>query len=160
MSTIVVAAIILAVVLLFSFLFVYASKIHSKRKLVQSLDRFSKLGSAHNLSFTSQEVLTDKIIGLDGLNRKLLVVEEKDKEFHSYIIDLGKVKTCSVKKSMNNYSNHVSLEFYFKENEKPVSLCFYSSIVSSVYEAEALESKAKDWESMLSKLLIKDSKRA
>jgi len=38
--------------------------------------QLSKLGSIFNLSFSSQEILSNKIIGLDGIKRKLLVAEK------------------------------------------------------------------------------------
>ena len=38
----------------------------------------SKLGSMFNLSFSSHELLDEKIFGVDGIKRKILVVEENN----------------------------------------------------------------------------------
>ena len=59
-----------------------------KKKKEKLFVFFSKLGSLYNLSFTGQEILRDKIIGLDGPRRKLLIVEESLNKYNSIIIDL------------------------------------------------------------------------
>ena len=57
----------------------------------------SKLGSMFNLSFLSHELLDEKIFGVDGIKRKVLVVEENNGSNSSYIIELDKVKSISMK---------------------------------------------------------------
>jgi len=39
------------------------------------LNTFNQAGADKGLTFSSQEVLTEKIIGLDGLHHKLLIFE-------------------------------------------------------------------------------------
>ena len=60
--------------------------------------QLSELGSKFSMSFSSHEVLRDKIMGLDGINKKLLVLEQNDGQSHFYIIDLVETKAISVKK--------------------------------------------------------------
>jgi hypothetical protein len=92
---------------------------------------FSNLGATYNLSFTGQDILHDKIIGLDGLRKKVLVVEENEKKYESKIIDLYEVNSCKVKKiytdinssnykkdSVEDYLNSIALEFVFKNGAK------------------------------------------
>lgn len=127
---------------------------------------FSNLGATYNLSFTGQEILPDKIIGLDGSRKKILVVEQQEKKYNSHIIDLYEVKTCKVKKiytainsddyeknKVENYLNSIALEFDFKTEKAPVAVLFYKYGNDSLYEMSNLENKTKHWEAMLSKML-------
>ena len=60
--------------------------------------QLSELGSKFNMSFSSHEVLGNKIMGLDGINKKLLILEQTNDRSHSYIIDLDEAKAITVKK--------------------------------------------------------------
>src|SRR5688500_9423669 len=60
--------------------------------------RVSQLGSELGLSFSSHLSLADKIIGLDGNQRKVLVCEFKNGESQYHLIQLDKVKSISIKK--------------------------------------------------------------
>ena len=70
----------------------------NKIKYVQ----LSELGSKFNLSFSSHLSLNNKLIALDGLKRKLLVLEANNEWSHPDIIDLNKVSVVSVKKSYDS----------------------------------------------------------
>lgn len=133
----------------------------------QLLHRFSQFGSLKNLSFSSQEVLKDTVLGIDGLQRKLLIVNRLDETVYTHtVVDLAKVKACSVKKlysaiKAGDLSNHkldhhlqsIVLSFEMTTVETAVEVCFYRHIHDSVYSAKELEGKAKDWETILSKML-------
>src|SRR5215831_20582139 len=69
-----------------------------KEKMIVFFDR---IGDLYNLSFTGREILHNKVIGLDNVRRKLLVVEENINKYNSTLVDLYKVKTCSIKKIYN-----------------------------------------------------------
>jgi hypothetical protein len=135
----------------------------SKEKMIVF---YTNLGATYNLSFTGQEILPDKIIGLDGPRRKVLVVEQQDKRYHSHIIDLYEVKACKVRKiyspinsddykknKIEKFLNSIALEFDFKNGKAPVAVLFYRYGNDSLYEMANLETKTKHWEIMLSKML-------
>src|ERR1051325_7888992 len=61
-----------------------------------------RLGSAFNLSFSNQEILSNKIIGLDEKKRKLLVAEKNNELSPPYNIELAKVTAITVKKIYNS----------------------------------------------------------
>jgi glutamine phosphoribosylpyrophosphate amidotransferase len=61
----------------------------------------SKLGSMFNLSFLSHVLLYEKIFGVDGIKRKVLVAEENNGSNSSCIIELDKIKSISMK-TVNN----------------------------------------------------------
>ena len=172
MSTIIVALIIIGGIVVITSLLVYINKKHSKEKREKLLQRFSQLGSEYGLSFASQEILKERIIGLDGVQRKLLVLEEKDGQQSHYIIDLEEVKSCMVKKMFSNipagdarqrntddHLQAIALQFDFKDKRPAIILPFYDSIANHVFEIAELQVKAKDWESILSKMLAKETKK-
>jgi len=78
MSTIIVAAILVGAVIVIGGLLISVADKQKVKKRNQLLNRFSELGTIHNLSFSSQEVLNNSIIGLDGINRKILVLSQID----------------------------------------------------------------------------------
>ena len=130
------------------------------------LSFFKKVALVHNFSFTGQEVMRDTVIGLDGPKRKVLIVEEKKKNFDSHIIDLDEVASCKVKKvyaaiDINGYKQNrpeeylrsIALEFEFRTNRGPVVAFFYRPETNSLYEIKELETRVRNWETMLSKML-------
>lgn len=130
--------------------------------------RLSEYGSIHNLAFTSQETLGDKIIGLDGISKKLLVCEEKNGKSHVYIIDLDKVKSLSVKKvynsihagelkrrKMDEFIRLILLQFDFMNSDPPVVFTIYETGRNSVSDLPKLEKRAMNWQVLLSKMLGK-----
>jgi hypothetical protein len=133
----------------------------------QLLNRFSELGTAHNLSFSSQEVLNNCIIGLDGINRKLLILTQIDNTlFDDYVVDLDEVKNCTAKKHYGNikpgdlknkkletYLERVALHFEFHNGKEPIEVAFYKHIENNVYHLADIEQKAEHWKQILTKML-------
>jgi len=132
------------------------------------LSFFKVAGTAHNLSFTGQEILRDKVIGLDGPKRKLLIVEENTEEYDTRIIYLDEVVACKVKKVYAAINSHeykknrpeeylksIALEFEFNTGGVPVMVLFYKNSVNSIYEIPELEARARHWATTLSKMLPK-----
>ena len=67
------------------FVFIIAVNKKSNRKRTKTLiDTFSLAGAVRGLNFSSQEVLRNKIIGLDGLQQQLLVFDFS--ETHIFIM--------------------------------------------------------------------------
>lgn len=138
-----------------------------KRKAMNQLrQRFSQLGIKHQLNFSSQETLRDLWMGLDGIQRKLLVLKRQDKDaLHSFIIDLNHVSSCSVKKhygtiqsgelrtkKLEQYLEKIALQFSFTNGQPPREIPFYRHFENALHESRELEQKARDWEAILSKL--------
>lgn len=137
-------------------------KKHRKERLCHMLYRFSKLGTQYDLSFASQEVLKDSIIGLDGLKRKLLLLEKQDRQFNWTIIDLNELSQCSLQEThlnvqreeeLNTGSSGLALRFDFEDNRAPVMFPFCKHDDSS--GENHLYERARDWEAILSKMIIK-----
>jgi hypothetical protein len=164
MSTIIVAALLVASVVLVCYVLV---RIHNKQKreaMNQLLDHFRQTGAKHALSFSSQEVLNDRVLGLDGVNRKVLVVTREENAFDSFIIDVNEIKNCTVKKvygtikagdlkdhRLEQYLEKIVL--HFEMTGKPsVEVPFFSHANNHLYETQELEQKARHWETFLAKM--------
>lgn len=166
MSTILVAAIIVGFLALYIVLFTKNENRKKRKGRNQFLSRFSELGSFNNLTFSSQEILKDAAIGLDGVHRKLLVlIRSNETTFSNQLLNLSDVKACTVKKqygtiyagskknALDYYLEKIALCFEFKNSQEPVEVVFYHHISSDIYEIKEMSEKAKHWEVILSKLL-------
>ena len=125
----------------------------------------SKLGSAFNLSFSSHEMLDEKIFGVDGIKRKVLVVEEKNGSNSSYIIELDNVKSISVKtvydsikpndltnKRLEEFLKTMHLQFEFTDGRDAVALPFFENKKNNIEDLAVLERKTNNWKMILSKM--------
>jgi len=157
------AALLISLIILPIPLLVIAQKRHQRKALRSLLDEFSRVGSQNGLSFSSQEVLRHSVIGLDGLQRKLLVVEREGEDRHqSVVIDLNDMKRCVVNKGYQRISRgdsakpeellqSISLKFDVPHLAAP-NIVFYNRIDDPAGSASELESKANHWQVMLTKL--------
>lgn len=173
MSTIIVAAVLVGIVAAICFLVVHLDKKQKRSAMNRLLFAFHKAGSEHNLTFSSQEMLNDSIIGLDGVHRKLLVLERTAHGvFNSFVIDLNEVKSCLVKKAYGTtggssqegarpeqYLQSISLHFTLAD-DPPADVFFYKHFENNIYQMAELESKAKHWEDILKKMFAPMKKAA
>ena len=164
MSTVIVSLIIIGVIAFLITGFNFLNKRNRKAKEQKFIDLFNRAGEENGLSFSSQEVLRNKIIGLDGINRKFVVVNENEK---SRVINLDEVRKCSMEKHLETYSRTdekssgyemfvktISLKFEFKKKIDPETVVFYDILFNPEVEEKLMEAKAKDWEIILSKMII------
>ena len=170
MSTIIIAAILVISTIVLSMIFVFLSRKNARKRNKILLKLHSNAGSEHGLSFSSQEILRNKIIGLDGLNQTLLIFEFKNA--HNIIcINMAEVKNCIVEKKYDSilignerkakiepHLRSIDIKFCFKNSQEPISVSFYDSSVNSIYEMAELETKAKTWETALSVMISKELK--
>lgn len=173
MSTVIVAAILIIFVAGICLLLALVNNKQKRKALHYRLQQFSKEGTKHNLSFSSQEILENCTIGLDGIQRKLLVMQQNDAAFHSFLINLDEVKACSVKrlygtindadtkaKSAEQFLEKIVLHFAFTNGQAAVQVPFYEHLTNNVYEVSTLEAKAKRWEEILSRMVAPMKQRA
>ena len=125
----------------------------------------SKWGSAFNLSFSSHEILSNKIIGLDGIKRKILVAEKNNESGRPYIIELTKVTAITVKKIYNSikagalktrrieeFLESILLQFEYANEKDAIVLPFYERKLNEIQDLRELEKKARNWQTILSKI--------
>jgi len=145
-----------------------------RRKMKRLLDYFSRLGTKYDLTFSSQEVLRNCIIGLDGVQRKLLVLNGTSSgTLTEYVIDLNQVSNCSVKKQyggihvnglrkrkLEQYLERMTLHFRFLMEKQPADIPFFKQAENNISELRKLEDKAERWKVILSKLLPASLKKS
>ena len=173
MSTLIVAGILMAFVAVCCLLFVFISNKHKNKAMSHLLNKISEVGTKHELSFSSHEILKDSIVGADGIHRKILFVKKLNFEtYEHYLIDLDEVKSCSVKKTygsikagetngknLEQYLQNIFLHFEFNGSKPAFDISFYDHTENNIYQLKEMEFKARHWEIFLSKMLIRATKK-
>ena len=169
MSTIIVATILVGTVIAICLLLIAIANKQKIKTMNQLLDRFSRLGTTHNLCFSSQEVLNKSVIGIDGIRRKVLVLTQvDDTSFTDRMLDLEEVKSCTLKKHYVNINagdaknkrleahlETVSLQFGFFDEKDRFEIVFYNHIDNNIYQLPGIEEKANHWQQIFTKMLGK-----
>jgi len=166
MSHISISLIVLLTLIIITSILITMHNYQLKAKKEGMLSFFRKVALVHDLSFTGQEVLRDVVLGLDAPKRKLLIVEEKNKNYDTRVIDLSDVDSCKVKKvytaidiqgykknKPEEYLNSIAIELELHTGPSPVVVFFYKNTTSNVYEIKELQARARNWEIMLSGML-------
>ncbi len=157
--------ILLAVVSLFYVLIPFFSST-SKRRKENLFRNLGRQGADNNLTFCSQEILQNKVIGIDGIHRKIMILEKKKDGYYSSIISLDEVHDCQLvtrsgslnssnfeKLSSLNRPATLELQFDFNNHAQPVFITFSNGIINSKREFAFLKAKAEFWCTMFSKML-------
>jgi hypothetical protein len=167
MSSIIVAAVFTGVIIAICLLVIAIANKQKEKKMNQLMKRFSELGTAHNLSFSSQEVFNNSVIGLDGINRTLLILTHMDNiSVDDYVVGLDEVKNCTVKKYYGNikpgdlkkrklqtFLERIALRFEFNDGKDPVEAALYNHTDNHGHHPGNIEKKARQWQQILSKML-------
>ena len=116
------------------------------------------------------DILDGKIIGLDTSKKRLLYLRHANKSSAVTEIDLINVSNCTVKKQygeidaggLNNktlqeYLLSISLELQFKNGTKAYCIPFYKKKNDKAFNTQALEEKARAWQSMVTSVLKRSS---
>ena len=160
-----IAGIIFIALLLF-IAYLRLISIISKRKKEKLFSRLSKEGDTNGLIFCSQELLVDKLIGVDGIHRKIMILERDKKGFSSSIISLDEVHHCQVvtneievaRSNFKTFSDQIKsivleLRFEFNNSHETASIFFAKGLNTSKKEIELLRAKADFWSVMFSKMI-------
>ncbi len=130
-----------------------------RRRHANMLNKFNDLLIDHNLHLSGQECFCNRIFGIDGVGRKLLLLWRKKKRFQHTVIHLDEVKHCSLKKCYyekmpETAGNLKSLQlvFTFKKNKSPVEIAFFKEREPAAGSLSDLESRAHQWEKVLTKM--------
>jgi hypothetical protein len=130
------------------------------------------VGSENHLSFTSQEIVTGGIIGLDGLNRKLVILENNNGDYNWSIFNLEDIKSFSIKKifmsanigsmkkqNVQEHLDKIVLQFEMKDEKGKIEIPFFVFSENHIYQQAELEQKARHWEAILSKFITGQVKK-
>ena len=167
MSTLIVALLLVGAITGICLLLLSIAKHQKDKKMNHLLNHFSELGTRYQLSFSSQEVLHGSLIGLDGKNRKLLVLTlTEHHHLKNTLIDLNETRDCTVKKyyghispgdlknaRLETYLEKLTLHFEFSTGREAEEVVFYHHFNHHVYQLQELEQKATHWKEILTKML-------
>jgi hypothetical protein len=173
MSTLLVVLLVILCISVVLFMIVFLHNRSNRLKTEKLLRCFSELGTEYNLSFTGKEIMRNRIIGVDGLKSKLLFLDHSTADPDYFVIDLTEAKSCRVSKLYGSsytdnslerraegYLHTIALEFDFMNGGHTVALPLYNHLTDAIQHAPEMEAKAKNWESVLLKMLTKEKKRA
>ena len=169
MSTVIVAVVLVAFVAGFCLLFHFIHQKQKRRHMNQLLNRFSEFVASRGFSISSQAVLHNTVIGLDGVHRIFIILRYKEeKNVHLQVVHLDEVQACTVRKTygtipggglanrpLEQYLQSVVLCFTFNTEKLPVEVSFYHHAADLLTQLGTLEQKARDWEAVLTKMLGK-----
>ena len=100
------------------------------------------------------------------MKRKLLIAEKINGLFRPYFIELNQVSVITVEKIYNSikagdlkkrkigeFLQSIRLQLEFENGENTIVLPFYERAIDDIHNLQWLESKARNWQMMLSKML-------
>lgn len=163
MSSLIIALLFLVLIALVCFWLVHLHGKEKERRQKTLVQQLAQLGTAHQLSFTSQELLREAAIGMDCLRGKAIVLNKSGHTgMESTLIDLREMRACRVHKKygtvpvgdtsgLRPHLETILLRFE-REGHPPVELPFYRFSVNHIFEIPELETKARQWEALFSKL--------
>jgi hypothetical protein len=168
MSPIIMSGIMLISLIACCGFFIIIEKQRSRRRLRNFLKHFSITGSKLGLSFSSQALLKNAVIGLDGMKRKLLIIYDLGNGlYNQYLVNLDEVNAVNAEiismdvGQAGAYEMYevkkvsaVVLSFNFLSEKEILKIYFYNEEENDPVEVPELEQKARDWESILNKMLL------
>jgi len=164
MSTILMAGLILAVTIILPWILLARHRKIIKKKERENFHRFSTAGTEKQLSFSRQEIIQNKIIGFDGI-QQVLMIAELDNNYDIICIAVKELRACSIDKAYaivgetamdkEKVLQEINLVFYFHDNRDPVHVLFYNNNNDSIYLMAEMETKVKEWQAAISRLIPK-----
>jgi hypothetical protein len=164
MSTLLMALLILAITIILPCIFIARHRKNLKKEARGNFHRFSTAGTERQLSFSRQEIVQNKIIGFDGI-QQVLMIAELDNNYDIICIAVKELAACSMDKvfytvgetaiDKEKVLKEIKLVFHFHDNREPVHVLFYNNHNDSIYLMADMETKAKEWQAAISRLIPK-----
>ena len=164
MSTIFMAILILAVTIILPWILITRHKKNLREQERGNFRRFSTAGTERQLSFSRQEIIQNKIIGFDGI-QQVLMIAELDNNYDIICIAVKELTACRIEKiyyttgetaiDKEKILKEINLMFHFYDNREPVYVVFYNNHNDSIYVMTDMETKAKEWQTAISRLIPK-----
>ncbi len=132
----------------------------------ENLLKLREIGRRFNLNFCKYAAIGNKLMGLDGKKRKLLVTGQDHVNDESHIIDLENVKSVSFvkhygsiragelsKKRFDDFLHFIHLKFEHHGNTDPTNLSFYNRQTDGRLDVKRLIMRSRLLQNVLSKLI-------
>ncbi|MGG9962357.1 hypothetical protein [Ferruginibacter sp. SUN106] len=164
MSTILMAILILAFTIILPWIFIARHRKTLKKKEYENFRRFSSAGSDRDLSFSRQEIIQNKFIGFDGI-QQVLMIAELDNDYDITCIPVKELAQCKIDKEYYTHGDtaadkekilkEIRLVFHLRNNSEPIDVLFYNNQSDSIYLMADMETKAREWQTVISKMIPK-----
>lgn len=172
MSSIIVAAIMVALIIIITLVLVIINNKDKRKSTLELFHRFKSITKATDLTYSSQEILDNLAIGIDGVQRKILAINRNEIGLYDpIIVDLNQVKSCSKrkfyrsintgtsrKKRIEQQIDKIVLEFTLR-NGQQLEIPFFEMLRDHIPKMRELEQKAADWEVLISNFMNAEVKR-
>ena len=125
-----------------------------------------KIAKERKLHFSNFDEVGSNVIAIDSTKRKLLYVNNSPVTSSCLIVDLNSLQECTIRKlydsinagdlnknKMSHFLKNIFLNLRFRNGSPSVTLPLYEAQKSYADNVEELETKAKKWRNILSKLL-------
>ncbi|GAB2812876.1 hypothetical protein GCM10027043_10680 [Ferruginibacter profundus] len=155
---------ILAFTIILPWIFIARHKKALKKQAHANFRKFSTAGADRNLSFSRQEIIQNKFIGFDGL-QQVLMIAELDNDYDITCITVKELAQCKVDKEYYTHGDtaadkekivkEIRLVFHLRNNSDPVTVLFYSNQSDSIYAMAEMDTKAREWQTVISKMIPK-----
>jgi hypothetical protein len=167
MSTIIVAAVLILVIISICLILISLNNRIGKKQLPSFLLTSERWGQKIIYHSQARKFYRTVSLGWTENKRKLLILKKNDEDkYDSHVLDLNDMKSCSKKKiyrSVNigtekkekfeNQIDKIALAFHFIDNREPIHISFFDPVTNHIFAMQELEQKAKNWETILTKLL-------
>jgi len=174
MSTILVAIILISFITVVVLVLIRINNRDRKQVALDLLSKFRDKAVENDLSISSQEVVGNMLIGLDGIQRKLLIIKKlAPDKYASQIIHLNAVKSCSKKPIYKNVNvgdhkgtrlekqvEKIALEFEYIDAATSTEVISFEILSNHMLTMSQLNEKVSKWERMISKLLSNEFKKS
>jgi hypothetical protein len=135
------------------------------KKHKRLLTELKKIATHFKLTLSKIQIIRKTALALDLLNKKLVVMDEKDRPYFK-TIDLGNVQACTLKvdyrnisagelseKTMEEFIDNVQLKIAHVEPEKSVHIRFYDKKENNIHELRGLINIATSWRDRITSAL-------
>ena len=137
----------------------------AKKKTQLLVRKLCQQSADQNLILCSQEIFENKVMGFDGIHRKILILEKIKNIYQTSIISLDDVHDCrlitkhdSPKGQMNTANKRSQdttpeLLFEFNDHSQPAIITFGNGAINSGNDIAFLKAKAEYWCTIFSKMI-------
>jgi hypothetical protein len=144
----VILALIVILLIYLAFQSYYGSQKHQQKMLAVE-EAYKRMVKRHQLKILEVSRLPSRLIAIDRVNGKLLMVIYKDGITWERCVDLGAIKSCELVKTTDHesgYIQHVHMELLLHNSSEVIRFPFFDQEVDDVRELRQRTNKSHYWQ--------------
>ncbi len=140
--------------------------IRSQKNAERVREAFDNVATELNLDIVQRDQAGNRMLGFDPVSSRLLFLEINEFEQNGHLVDLGKVKSVSVKTTYNNTArgrdrnpadiSMIALQINYKNGAAPLQFPFYSRVMDPATDVYYRAELARAWQKLLIPAVIKE----